>query len=86
MNRMVAPVAGALLMAAALAGCSGPMAYGGIQKIDTTAHTVLLYTGNTYTFPATIDLSKFKVTDDVKIAYAIDPATKKNMATDISIY
>ena len=85
MNRMIAPAVGALLIG--LAGCSsGPSIVGGIQKVDTTAHTVTLYNTNVYTFDANTDLSKFKVGDPVTITYTVDPATRKNMGKSISAY
>jgi hypothetical protein len=86
MNRLLGGLVGALLIAA-LAGCSsGPVAYGGIQRIDPTAKTVTLFNGTTYTVDAATDLTKLKVGDEVRVAYALDPTTKKNVATSISIY
>ncbi len=73
-------------MAASLAACSGTTAYGGIRAIDTSAHTVVLYTGDTFQFDPSTDLSKWKVGDDVQIPYTTDPATKKKVATGISSY
>ena len=73
-------------MAASVAGCSGTTAYGGIQLINATAHTITLYTGDTFTFDASADLSKWKVGDDVQIPYTTDTATKKKMAESISPY
>ena len=86
MNRLLGGLAGALLIAA-LAGCSGgPVVYVGIQRIDANAKTVTLFNNTTYTFDPATDLTKVKVGDEVRIAYAADAATKKNLATSISIY
>jgi hypothetical protein len=86
MNRLLGALTGALMIAA-LSGCSGGAnVYGGIQRIDTNAHTVTLYNGTTYTFDANTDLSKVKVTDQVKITFTADPATRKNNANSISPY
>jgi hypothetical protein len=75
----------AALLAIALAGCSsGTSTDGGIAKIDNTAKTLTVYNGTVFTFPATTDLSAYKVGDPVKITYNYDPATKKNMATSIA--
>jgi hypothetical protein len=73
-------------MAASLAACSGTTAYGGIQKIDATAHTVTLFTGDTFQFDASADLTKWKVGDDVQIPYTTDQTTKKKVAGGISTY
>jgi hypothetical protein len=86
MNRLPGALACALLIAA-LTGCSGtPTIYGGIQRIDPNAKTVTLYNGTTYTFDAATDLTKFKVADEVRIAYTTDPATRRNAGTSISLY
>ena len=75
----------AAVAALALAGCSNTSTvYGGIQKIDTTAHTITLYNTTTYTFDAATDLSKFKVGDPVVIAYNLDPQSKKNVAKSVA--
>ena len=86
MNRMFAPATGALMLIALAACSSAPSIVGGVQKIDTTAHTVTLYNTTVYTFDAKTDLSKFKVGDPVRITYALDPTTRKNLATAISAY
>ena len=86
MNRLLGAIAGAVMIAA-LSGCSGgASAYGGIQRIDTNAHTVTLYNGTTYTFDANTDLTKVKVADQVKITFTADAATRKNNASSISLY
>jgi hypothetical protein len=86
MNRVLGALAG-VLMIAALTGCSaGPTAYGGIQRIDPNAKTVTLYNNTTYTFDAATDLTKFKVGDEVRIAFNTDPATRRNTGTSISLY
>jgi hypothetical protein len=86
MNRLLGAAACALMIAA-LSGCSGsPTIYGGIQRLDPNARTVTLYNGSTYTFDAATDLSKFKVADEVRIAYRPDPATRRNVGTSISLY
>jgi hypothetical protein len=73
-------------MAIAVAGCSGPTVYGGIQAINTTAHTVRLYTGDTLQFDDNADLTKWKVGDDVQVSYTLDGTGKKKLATAISTY
>lgn len=85
MRRMLVGAA-TVAIAFGLAGCAGSAGFGGIQKIDTNAHTVTLYTGNTYVFDPSVDLSAWKVGDDVKITYSANAATKKNLATSISRY
>jgi hypothetical protein len=86
MNRLLGAFAGALMIAA-LSGCSsGASVYGGIQRIDTNAHTVTLYNGTVYTFDANTDLTKVKVADPVKITFVADVATRKNNASSISLY
>jgi hypothetical protein len=87
MNRLFAALTSAA-MAATVAACAagGATVYGGIQAINATAHTLSLYTGDTFQIDPNMDLSKWKVGDDVQVSYTIDAATKKKTATSISSY
>jgi Cu/Ag efflux protein CusF len=85
MPRILMPLAVSAASALLLAGCSsGPTVYGGIQKIDPTAHTITLYNTTTFQVDPAMDLSKFKVGDPVVIAYNVDPQTKKNLARSVA--
>ena len=54
-----------------------------VKAVDNAAHTVTLNDGKVYAFPATVDLSKLKAGDKVKVTFSID-AAGKNAATAIS--
>jgi hypothetical protein len=86
MNRLLGVSVGALMIIALAACSSGNTIFGGIQRINTETRVVTLYNGSSYTFPDGTDLSKFKVGDAVRIAYAPDPKTRKNNGTAITPY
>ena len=88
MNRLLGGLAGALVLTALAACSSGPVVYGGIQRINTDAKTVTLFNNTTYTFDASTDLTKFKVGDGVRIAYNVDSTARppKNIASSMSPY
>ena len=54
-----------------------------VKAVDATAHTVTLNDGKVYTFPASVDVSKLKVGDKVKITFTTT-ADGKNTATGVS--
>ena len=54
-----------------------------VKAVDNAAHTVTLNDGKVYAFPATVDLSKLKAGDKVKVTFSTD-ATGKNAATAIA--
>ncbi len=87
MNRLLGGLAGALMIAALGACSSGPVAYGGIQRINAEAKTVTLYNTMTFTV-ANADLTKFKVGDAVRIDYTVDDKVRppKNNASSITPY
>ena len=77
MKKVLTPVIAAFaMMAAGLAYAAD--ATNSITKVDTTAHTVTLADNKAYVFPATVDLSKVKVGDKVKITFTTDTAGKNN--------
>jgi Cu/Ag efflux protein CusF len=81
MKKFLTPVvAGAALLAATFAYAAD--ATGAIKAVDAANHTVTLEDNKVYAFPATMDLSKVKVGDKVKITFTA--ADGKNNATAIA--
>lgn len=77
MKKILTPVvAGFALLAATLAFAAD--ATDAIKAIDATARTVTLNDGKVYAFPATVDITKLKVGDKVKITFTTDAAGKNN--------
>ena len=58
-------------------------ASGAIKSLDGAKRTVTLQDGSVYTVPDTIDLSKFKVGEKVKISY--DQSGKSMIATSMQV-
>jgi hypothetical protein len=53
-------------------------ATGNITKIDAPTRTVTLADGKLYVFPASVDITKLKVGDKVKVTFTTDTAGKNN--------
>ena len=78
MKKVLTPVIAAFAMLGATIAAYATDATNSITKIDTAAHTVTLADNKAYVFPATVDLSKVKVGDKVKITFTTDTAGKNN--------
>ena len=65
-----------LLLTTALALAAD--ATGNITKIDAPTRAVTLADGKVYVFPATVDITKLKVGDKVKVTFTTDTAGKNN--------
>jgi Cu/Ag efflux protein CusF len=77
MKKFLTPmVAGLALLGATFAYAAD--ATDTIKAIDAAARTVTLNDGKVYAFPATVDISKIKVGDKVKITFTTDAAGKNN--------
>jgi hypothetical protein len=78
MNRILSGLAaGFALVAAPLALAAE--ATDTVKTIDATARTVTLNDNKVYVFPATIDVTKLKVGDKVKITFTTDAGGKNNV-------
>ncbi len=53
-------------------------ATGNVTKIDAATKTVTLADGKAYVFPASVDITKLKVGDKVKVTFTTDAAGKNN--------
>ena len=77
MKKVLVPVIAALaVMGATFAYATD--ATNSITKIDAASHSVTLADNKVYVFPATVDMSKIKVGDKVKITFTTDAAGKNN--------
>jgi Cu/Ag efflux protein CusF len=82
MKKMMTPVvAGFALLAATFAYAAD--ATGAIKSIDATAKTVTLDDNKVYALPASVDITKLKVGDKVKVTFTTD-AAGKNTATAVA--
>ena len=77
MNKLLTPVVAAFAVMAATFAYAAD-ATGAITKIDAPTRTVTLADGKAYVFPATVDITKLKVGDKVKITFTTDAAGKNN--------
>jgi Cu/Ag efflux protein CusF len=78
MKKILMPVvAGLALVAATFAYAAD--ATGTIKAVDATARTVTLDDNKVYVFPASVDITKVKVGDKVKITFTTDAAGKNNV-------
>ena len=78
MKKILMPVvAGLALVAATFAYAADATAT--IKAVDATARTVTLDDNKVYVFPASVDITKVKVGDKVKITFTTDAAGKNNV-------
>jgi Cu/Ag efflux protein CusF len=73
---LVSAVAAFAVMGATFAFAAD--ATGNITKIDAPTRAVTLADGKIYTFPASVDITKLKVGDKVKVTFTTDTAGKNN--------
>ena len=73
---LVSAVAAFAVMGATLAFAVD--ATGAITKIDAPTRAVTLADGKIYLFPASVDITKLKVGDKVKVTFTTDTAGKNN--------
>ena len=73
---LVSAVAAFAVMGATFAFAAD--ATGNITKIDTPTRAVTLADGKVYVFPASVDITKLKVGDKVKVTFTTDTAGKNN--------
>jgi Cu/Ag efflux protein CusF len=81
MTRFFVPALAATALVAASAAFAAD-ATGAIKSVDAKKHQVMLDNGQTYMFPTSVDLSKFKAGEHVKIVFATKQG--KNEATTIT--
>jgi hypothetical protein len=77
MKKVLTPVIAAFAVMAATFAYAAD-ATNSVTKIDATTHSVTLADSKVYVFPATVDMSKVKVGDKVKITFTTDAAGKNN--------
>ena len=77
MKKLLVPAVAALAMVAASLAYAAD-ATGNITKIDTATRSVTLADNKVYVLPATVDITKLKVGDKVKITFTTDAAGKNN--------
>ena len=83
MKKLLTPVVAAFaLMAVSYAHAADATA--AISKIDAATRTVTLADGKAYVFPASVDISKLKVGDKVKITFTASADGKTNNATAVA--
>jgi Cu/Ag efflux protein CusF len=73
---LTSAVAAAALLAASTAYAAD--ATGAVKAVDAPAHAITLDDNKVYTFPASVDVSKLKAGDKVKVTYTTDAAGKNN--------
>ncbi|MEQ9690059.1 MAG: DUF1344 domain-containing protein [Bauldia litoralis] len=69
MRKLMVAASAAALLAVSSIGAFAEEATGTIESIDTTAGTVTLATGETFTLPATVDAASLQIGQDVTIEY-----------------
>jgi hypothetical protein len=84
MNKLFTPVVAAFAVLAATTMVFAADATGNITKIDAAAHMVTLSDMKVYVFPATVDISKLKVGDKVKVTFTTSTDGKTNNATAVA--
>jgi Cu/Ag efflux protein CusF len=77
MKNILAPALVGFAMVAATFAYAAD-ATGAVKAIDAAAHTVTLDDSKVYVFPASVDVSKLKVGDKVKVTFTSDAAGKNN--------
>ena len=77
MKKILFPMVGGFVLLAATFAVAAD-ATDTIKAIDAAAHTITLNDGKVYAFPMSVDLSKMKVGDKVKITFTTDAAGKNN--------
>ena len=83
MNKLLTPVVAAFAVMAATFAYAAD-ATGAITKIDAPTRTVTLADGKAYVFPATVDITKLKVGDKVKITFTTTADGKTNNASAVA--
>jgi Cu/Ag efflux protein CusF len=84
MKKFLTPVVAAFAVLAATTMAFAADATGNITKIDAAAKSVTLADGKVYVFPATVDITKLKVGDKVKVTFTTSTDGKTNNATAVA--
>jgi hypothetical protein len=82
MRRILTPIVAGLVLAGASSAFAAD-ATGTIKSIDAPSRTVTLDDNRAYAFPASVDVTRMKVGDRVKITFTTD-AQGKNNATAVA--
>jgi hypothetical protein len=83
MKKLLTPVVAAFAMMAASYAYAAD-ATAAITKIDLPTRTVTLADMKAYVFPASVDISKLKVGDKVKVTYTASADGKTNNASAVA--
>ena len=83
MNKLFTPVVAAFAVLAATTRAFAADATGNITKIDAATRSVTIDM-KVYVFPATVDISKLKVGDKVKVTFTASADGKTNNATAVA--